>query len=93
MWNKIIKMNGNNVDNNQDERDSKPNVDTDNSLQTSKPANSRKRKSNAWIVPRLINNKQKHLERNLLVPQRDQLFTKAMKNDAEFRKDLNQCQI
>ena len=86
MWKKIITINDNNVDNNQDERKSKPNVDTGNSLQTSKPANSRKRKSNAWIVPRLISNKQKQLERNLLVVQRDQLFTNKLKNKAEFRK-------
>ena len=51
-----------------------------------KPANSRKRKSNAWIVPRLISNKQKHLERNLLVVPRDRLFTNKLKNKAEFRK-------
>ena len=42
------------------------------------------------IVPRLIDNKRKHLERNLSAAQRDQLFMKEMKNDAEFRKDLLQ---
>ena len=42
--------------------------------------------SNAWIVPRLISNKQKHFERNLLVVQRDQLFTNKLKNKAELRK-------
>ena len=42
------------------------------------------------IVPRLIDNKRKHLERNLSAAQRDQLFMQEMKNDAEFRKDLLQ---
>ena len=42
------------------------------------------------IVPRLIDNKRKHLERNLSAAQRDQLFMKEMKNDAEFRKGLLQ---
>ena len=40
------------------------------------------------IVPRVIDNKRKHLERNILAAQRDQLFMKETKNDAEFRKDL-----
>ena len=52
------------------------------------PANTGKRTVGGSIVPRLINNKQKHLERNLAAAQRDQLFMKKMKNDAEFRKDL-----
>ena len=33
-----------------------------------------------------MNNKQKHLERNLSVAQRNALFIKKMKNNAEFRK-------
>ena len=82
--------NNEHVDNNQDESDSEPNVDAGNSLQTSMPPNSGKRKSGGSIVPRLIDNKRKHLERNLLAAQRDQLLMKEMKNDAEFRKDLFQ---
>ena len=82
--------NNEHIDNNQDESDSKPNVDAGNSLQTSVPPNSGKRKSGGSIVPRLIDNKRKHLERNLLAAQRDQLLMKEMKNDAEFRKDLFQ---
>ena len=42
------------------------------------------------IVPRLIDNTRKHLERNLSTAQRDQLFMKEMKNDVKFRKDLLQ---
>ena len=82
--------NNEHVDNNQDESDSEPDVDTGNSLQTSSPANTGKRKVGCSIVPRLINNKRKHAERNLSAAQRDQLFMKEMKNDAEFRKDLLQ---
>ena len=51
-------------------------------------ANTGKRKSGGSIVPRLIENKRKHLERNLSAAQRDQLFMKKMKNDAEFRKNF-----
>ena len=82
--------NNEHVDNNQDESDSEPDVDTGNSLQTSSPANTGKRKVGCSIVPRLIDNKRKHAERNLSAAQRDQLFMKEMKNDAEFRKDLLQ---
>ena len=82
--------NNEHVDNNQDESDSEPDVDTGNSLQTSTPANTGKRKVGGSIVPRLIDNKRKRLERNLSAAQRDQLFMKEMKNDAEFRKDLLQ---
>ena len=71
--------NNEHVDNNQDESDSEPNVDAGNSLQTSMPPNSGKRKSGGSIVPRLIDNKRKHLERNLLAAQRDQLLMKEMK--------------
>ena len=49
--------NNEHVDNNQDESDSEPDVDTGNSLQTSTPANTGKRKVGGWIVPRLIDNK------------------------------------
>ena len=82
--------NNEHVDNNQDESDSEPYVDTGNSLRTSTPANIGKRKVGGSILPGLIDNKQKHLERNLSAAQRDQLFMKEMKNDAEFRKDLLQ---
>ena len=82
--------NNEHIDNNQDESDSDPDVDTGNNSQTSMPANTEKRKVNGSIVPRLINNKRKQLERNLSAAQRDDLFMEEMKNDAEFRKDLLQ---
>ena len=77
--------NNENVDNNRE-----PEVDTGNSLQISTPANTGKRKVGSLIVPRLIDNKRKHLKRNLLAAQRDQLFMEKMKNDADFRKGLLQ---
>ena len=76
------------TDNSQDESDSDPDVDTGNSKETLMPANTGKRKVGGSIVPRLIYDKRKHLERNLSTAQKDQLFMKKMKNDAEFRKDL-----
>ena len=42
------------------------------------------------IVPRLIDNKRKDLEKNLSAAQRDQLFMKEMKNKAKFRKEFLQ---
>ena len=80
--------NNEHAENNQDESDSEPGVDTGNSLLTSTPANTGKHKVSGSIVPRLIDNKRKHLERNLSAAQRDQLCMKEMKNDVEFRKDL-----
>ena len=74
--------NNENFDNNRE-----PKVDTGNSLQTSTPADTGKRKVGSSILPRLIDNNRKHLKRNLLAEQRDQLFMKKMKNDADFRKD------
>ncbi|XP_046843506.1 uncharacterized protein LOC124437579 [Xenia sp. Carnegie-2017] len=47
----------------------------------------RKRKAMA-MVPRLIDNKRKHLERQLSAAQRDQLLLKEAKEDAQFRKDM-----
>ena len=82
--------NNKNVDINQEESDSEPEVDTGNSLQISTPTNTGKRKVGSSIVPRLIDNKRKHLERNLSAAQRDQLFMDEMKKDANFRKDLLQ---
>ena len=84
------KDNNEHVDNNQDESDGEPKVDTGNSWQTLTPANTGKRKVSGSIVSRLINNKRKHLERNLWAGQRHQLFMKEMKNDDEFTEDLLQ---
>ena len=80
--------NNEHAENNQDESDSEPDVDTGNSLLTSTPANTGKHKVSGSIVPWLIDNKRKHLERNLSAAQRGQLCMKEMKNDVEFRKDL-----
>ena len=53
-------------------------------------SNPGKRKSTS-VVPKLIDNKRKHLEKSLSAAQRDQLLTKEMKSDAEFRQDLAQA--
>ena len=45
-----------------------------------------KRKANC--VPKLIDNKRKHLEKRLSAAQRDELLIKEAKEDAQFRKDL-----
>ncbi|XP_065671685.1 uncharacterized protein LOC136089562 [Hydra vulgaris] len=47
--------------------------------------NPKKRKS---CVPQLIDNKRKHLERNLSAAQRDQLLLKEARDDAQFRKEM-----
>ena len=39
-------------------------------------------------VPKLVDNKRKHLERNLSVAQRDRMLFNEAKEDAQFRKDL-----
>ena len=82
-----VQENNNNghVDNKQDKSVSEPDVDTGNSLQTSLPVNPTKRKSDASVVPRLIDNKGKHSKENLLAAQKDHVFMKKMKNDADFR--------
>ena len=46
----------------------------------------RKRKGNC--VPQLIDNKRKHLERNLSAAQRDQLLIKEAKEDSKFKRYL-----
>ena len=49
------------------------------------PANPTKRKSDASVLPRLIDNKGRHSKENLLPAQKDHVFMKKMKNDADFR--------
>ena len=39
-------------------------------------------------IPRLIDNKRKHLERQLSAAQRDQLLLKESKEDSQFKKDM-----
>ena len=82
--------NNGNVVNKQDGSDSEPDVDTGNSLQASTPTNTGKRKVGSSIVPKVIGNKRKHLERNISAVERDQIFIKEIKSDSEFRKDLLQ---
>ena len=53
-----------------------------------KQSSSEKRKSEESQVPRLIDNKQKHLGKTLSAAQRDQLLLQQAKDDAQFRKTL-----
>ena len=39
-------------------------------------------------IPRLIDNKRKHMERQLSAAQRDQLLLKESKEDSQFKKDM-----
>ena len=48
----------------------------------------RKRKGENSVVPKLIDNKRKHLERNLSSPQRNQLLLKESMEDSKFCKEL-----
>ena len=60
------------------------NQDDDDELNEVTP--NRKRKQSC--VPKLIDNKRKHLEKSLSAAQRDQLLIKEAKEDAQFRRDL-----
>ena len=47
-----------------------------------------KRKSVENPIPKLIDNKRKHLERQLSASQRDQIFINESKEEAQFKKDI-----
>ena len=53
-----------------------------------KQSSSGKRKAGENQVPKLINNKQKHLEKTLSAAQIDRLLLQEAKDDAQFRKTL-----
>ena len=42
-------------------------------------------------VPKLIDNKRKHLEKTLSASQRDKMLLDEAKEDSKFRKDLSDC--
>ena len=56
--------------------------------ETSKQSSSTERKSEENQVPRLIDSKQKHLQKTLNDARRDQLLLQETKDDAQFRKTL-----
>lgn len=47
-----------------------------------------KKKASSNPVPKLIDNKRKHLERQLSASQRDQLLINESKEDSQFKKDI-----
>ena len=56
--------------------------------ETSKQSSFTERKSEENQVPRLIDSKQKHLQKTLNDARRDQLLLQETKDDAQFRKTL-----
>eukprot|EP00112_Aurelia_sp_Birch-Aquarium-sp1_P020804 Seg5442.1 transcript_id=Seg5442.1/GoldUCD/mRNA.D3Y31 product="hypothetical protein" protein_id=Seg5442.1/GoldUCD/D3Y31 len=50
-----------------------------------------KRKANVSAVPKLIDDKWKHLQRSLSSAQRDQLLINEAKDDTSFRKELTEA--
>ena len=42
-------------------------------------------------MPKLIDNKRKHLEKTLSASQRDKMLLDEAKEDSKFRKDLSDC--
>ena len=60
-------------------------TNNDNSANSSMQNSERKRKS---VVPQLIDNKRRHLEKNLSSAQRDKLLLAESREDSEIRKDL-----
>ena len=50
--------------------------------------NTKKRKS---CIPQLIDNKRKHLERNLSAAQQDQILFKEARDDAQFGKEMTEA--
>lgn len=50
-----------------------------------------KRKANVSAVPKLIDDKRKHLQRSLSSAQRDQLLINEAKDDTSFRKELTEA--
>ena len=71
---------GDDNDDDDDSNDQPPN--------TSETPNSRKRTAPSNAVPRLIDNKRRHLEKALSSAQRDQIFLSEAKEDKEIRRDL-----
>ena len=66
-----------------DNDDNEEDFEDQNNLQTP-----RVNKRNGSAIPKLIDSKRKHLEKNLSASQRDQLFMKEMKNESEFRHEM-----
>lgn len=77
----------NDVDENRDS--SFESVDSDDI--TKDKQSEKKRKIDDSVVPKLIDNKRKHLERKLSSAQRDQLLLQESKEDANFRRELSEA--
>lgn len=67
------------------------NGSSDNNKQRKKSNENGKRKVSPSEVPKLIDNKRKHLEKKLTSPQRDQKILDAAKDDIAMRKEMMEC--
>ena len=62
--------------------------DSNTSDSSGKKGSKGKKRVSANPVPKLIDNKRKHLERQLSASQRDQLLMNEAKDDSQFKKDI-----
>ncbi len=55
--------------------------------------NAKKRKAETVrpVIPQLIDNKRKHMERQLSAAQRDQLLLQESKEDSKFKRDMTKA--
>ena len=58
---------------------------------TDRPPSSIQKRKAPNQVPKLIDNKRKHLEKTLSAAQRDKILLDEAKEDTKFRKNLSQC--
>jgi hypothetical protein len=65
-------------------------VEDDNTEETEAVSATSANKRRASCVPQLIDNKRKHLEKNLSAAQRDKMLFEEAKDDAKFRKELTE---
>jgi len=56
-----------------------------------KPVTSCKKRKAETAIPQLIDNKRKHMERQLSAAQRDQLLLQESKEDSKFKKDMTEA--
>lgn len=73
----------------EDEEQATPERDSPKASETdADPLKTRKRPASASTVPRLIDNKRKHLEKTLSSAQRDQIFLAESREDKDIRREL-----
>ena len=63
-------------------------IKTDSYLSESSTSSSSGKKRQSECVSRLVDNKRKHLQRNLSLAQRDKILIDEAKDDAMFRREM-----